>query len=41
MTIQRFGRLGYRPGIASFLIALFVALTVAGPTAAQYIYPRS
>ena len=40
MTIQRFGRLGYQPGIASFSIALFVALTVAGPTAAQYIYPQ-
>ena len=40
MTIQRFGRLGYRPGIASFSIALFVAVTVAGPTAAQYIYPQ-
>ena len=40
MTIQRFGRLGYRPGIASFSIALFVALTVSGPSAAQYIYPQ-
>ncbi len=40
MTIQRFGRLGYRPGIASFSIALFVALTLAGPSAAQYIYPQ-
>ena len=40
MTIQRFGRLGYRPEIASFSIALLVAVTVAGPTAAQYIYPQ-
>ncbi len=40
MTIQRFGRLGYRPGIASFSIALLVAVTVSGPSAAQYIYPQ-
>ena len=40
MTIQRFGRLGYRPGIASFLIAIFVTWMMAGPSAAQYIYPQ-
>ena len=40
MTIQRFGRLGYRPGIASFSIAIFVTSMMAGPSAAQYIYPQ-
>ncbi len=40
MTIQRFGRLGYRPGIASFAIAIFVTWMMAGPSAAQYIYPQ-
>ncbi len=40
MTIQRFGRLGYRPGIASFSIAIFVTWMMAGPSAAQYIYPQ-
>ncbi len=40
MTIQRFGRLGYRPGIASFSIAIFVTWMIAGPSAAQYIYPQ-
>ncbi len=38
MTTKTSG--GYRTEIASFSIALFVALTVAGPTAAQYIYPQ-
>ena len=40
MTIQRFGRLGYRPRIASFLIAIFMTWIMAGPSAAQYIYPQ-
>jgi hypothetical protein len=40
MTIQRFGRLGYRPGIASFSIAIFVTSMMAGPSAAQYVYPQ-
>ena len=40
MTIQRFGRLGDRPGIASFSIAIFVTWMMAGPSAAQYVYPQ-
>ncbi len=37
MTIQRFG---YWPRIASFLIAIFITWMMAGPAAAQYIYPQ-
>ncbi len=40
MTIQRIERLGYQPRIASFLIAIFVTWMMAGPSAAQYIYPQ-
>ncbi len=40
MTIQRFGRLGYRPRISSFSIAIFITSMMAGPSAAQYIYPQ-
>ena len=39
MTIQRFSGLGYRPGIASFSVAIFMTCMMAGPSAAQYIYP--
>ena len=40
MTIQRFGKLDYRPRIASSLIAIFVTLMMAGPSTAQYVYPQ-
>ena len=40
MTVQQFGRLGYRPRIASFSIAIFVTWMMAGPSAAQYVYPQ-
>ncbi len=41
MTIHRFGRSGYRPGIASFSLAIVVTWLMAGPSAAQYIYPQN
>ena len=40
MTVQEFGRLGYRPRITSFSIAIFVTWMMAGPSAAQYVYPQ-
>ena len=40
MRIKAPYKLGYSLSIASFSIALFVALTLAGPSAAQYIYPQ-
>ena len=40
MTIQRFSVLCYRTEIASFSIAIFVTWMMAGPAAAQYIYPQ-
>jgi hypothetical protein len=40
MRIQTFSRLGGWRVIASFSLALFVGLTVAGASAAQYIYPQ-
>jgi len=40
MGIRTSSRLGGWRAIAGFSIALSVALTVAGPSAAQYIYPQ-
>jgi hypothetical protein len=40
MTIQRFSVLCYRPGITRFAIAIFLTWMMAGPAAAQYIYPQ-
>ncbi len=40
MTIQRFSVLCYRPEIASFSVAIFITCMMAGPAAAQYIYPQ-
>ncbi len=40
MIVQKFGRHGYRPRIASFSIAIFITWMMAGPSAAQYVYPQ-